>query len=233
MSSATHDDLHEQQEGSISSLFHSANDVGNDDDSDIDCQVDNTLLMIQQEEEPQDDSVNSPVVDGEEEQQPSNNTNARMKRCPKRTAIGTDQDGRRRPILPRQTFWYSVYVAAPDLENPQFHQLFRLRFRLPYAQFRQLNNRLEAEALFSRWHDGKINPWSRRVQSTPISLLLLTSLRYLGRGWTFDNVTENSFHQRRDNLCFLSYLHRFWKHFVVQTVRTTTYKLPRGEHTYN
>jgi len=191
MSSTTHDDLHEQQEGSISSLFHSATDVGNDDDSDIDCQVDNTLRMILlQQEEPQDDSANSPVDDGDEELS-SNTTNARKKRRPKRTAMWTDQDGRRRPILPRQTFWYSVYVSAPDLENPQFHQLFRLRFRLPYAQFRQLNDRLETEASFSRWNDGKINPWSR-VQSTPISLLLLTSLRYLGRGWTFDDLSENT-----------------------------------------
>jgi hypothetical protein len=157
MSSATHADLHEQQEGRISSLFHSAIDVGNDDDdSDIDCQVDNTLriILLQQEEEPHDNSANSPVVDGEEEQQSSNTTNARKKRRPKRTAMWTDQDGRRRPILPRQTFWYSVYVAAPDLENPQFHQLFRLRFRLPYAHFRQLNNCLEIEHSFLRWHDG-------------------------------------------------------------------------------
>ncbi|KAI2507621.1 Plant transposon protein [Fragilaria crotonensis] len=197
MSSATHDDFHEQhqEEGSIRSLFPDV-PVGDDDDSDIDCQVvDNTLRMIllQQVEEEPSLGVNSSVVDGGEEEQSSNNTDAptRKKRRSKRTAMWTDQDGRRRPILPRQTFWYSVYVAAPDLENPQFHTLFRLRFRLPYAQFRELNDRLETEASFSRWHDGKINPWSR-VQSTPISLLLLTSLRYLGRGWTFDDLSENT-----------------------------------------
>jgi hypothetical protein len=62
---------------------------------------------------------------------------------------------------------------------------------LTHAQFVELNNRLENEASFSRWHDGKINPWSR-VQSTPISLLLLTLLRYLGRGWTFDDLAQNT-----------------------------------------
>ena len=192
MSSASHDDEYEQLEGSLNSLFHSATDAGNDDDSNIDCQVENTLrTILLQPEEPQDDSDNSPVVDGEEEQSSTSNSNVRKKRRPKRTAMWTDQDGSRRPILPRQTFWYSVYVSAPDLENPQFHQLFRLRFRLPYAQFRQLNDRLETEASFLRWHDGKINPWSR-VQSTPISLLLLTSLHYLGRGWTFDDLSENT-----------------------------------------
>jgi hypothetical protein len=43
MSSATHDDLHEQQEGSISSLFHSAIDVGNDDDC---CSVIASMLVL-------------------------------------------------------------------------------------------------------------------------------------------------------------------------------------------
>jgi hypothetical protein len=42
--------------------------VGNDDDSKIDCQVDNNLRMILlQQEESQGNSANSPMVDGEEE----------------------------------------------------------------------------------------------------------------------------------------------------------------------
>ncbi len=45
MSSAIHDDLQEQK-GCISSLFHSTTKAGNDDVSDIDCQVDNTLRLI-------------------------------------------------------------------------------------------------------------------------------------------------------------------------------------------
>jgi hypothetical protein len=45
MSSAIHDDLHEQK-GCINSLFHSTTNAGNDDVSDIVCQVDNTLRLI-------------------------------------------------------------------------------------------------------------------------------------------------------------------------------------------
>jgi uncharacterized protein (DUF1778 family) len=31
------------------------------------------------------------------------------------------------------TWWYN-YVDNPPLNNPKFHKLFRLRFRLPYEQ---------------------------------------------------------------------------------------------------
>jgi len=45
--------------------------------------------------------------------------------------------------------------------------------------------------MIRRWPDGKINPWSRQ-KTAPISLLLLALLRYLGRGWTFDDLAENT-----------------------------------------
>jgi hypothetical protein len=102
--------------------------IGNDDDSDIDCQVDNTWLMIilqeSQEEKKDINDDNSSVVDGEDKVQPSNDANTRKTRRPKRISMWTDQDGRTRPILPRQTYWYSAYVSAPDLNNPQFHTSF-------------------------------------------------------------------------------------------------------------
>ncbi len=69
--------------------------------------------------------------------------------------------------------------------------MFLLRFRLPYAQFQELNQRLETKPLFAHRHAGKVNPWSR-VETTPLSLLLLTSLRYLGRGWRFDDLSEKT-----------------------------------------
>jgi hypothetical protein len=83
--------------------------IGNDDDSDIDCQqVDNTLLMIilqeSQEEIKDMNDDNSFAVDGEDKGQPSNDVNTRKKRRPKRISMWTDQGGRRRPILPRQTY---------------------------------------------------------------------------------------------------------------------------------
>ena len=64
-------------------------------------------------------------------------------------------------------------------------------FTVSIAQFVELNICLKNEASFSRWHDGKFNPVPR-VQSTPISLLFLTSLCFFGRGWTFDDLSENT-----------------------------------------
>ena len=43
---------------------------------------------------------------------------------------------------------------------------------------------------FSQWHDGKAT--AALEPACPIPLLLLTTLRYLGRGWTFDDLVENT-----------------------------------------
>jgi hypothetical protein len=52
MSSATHDDVHEQQEVLVSIHCIPQNDAGSDNVNNIDCQVDNTLCMffLQQEQ---------------------------------------------------------------------------------------------------------------------------------------------------------------------------------------
>jgi hypothetical protein len=44
--------------------------------------------------------------------------------------------------------------------------------------------------LFERWSDGKVDVL--RQPATPIPLLVLCALRYLGRGWTFDDLSENT-----------------------------------------
>ena len=107
----------------------------------------------------------------------------------KNRAIWVDDDGSVRPVLPRQKVWYSTYVLKPDLGDPKFHELFRRRFRLSHAQFLELGERLEAHEIFVWWHAGKVNPFTNKPP-TPIPLLLLTALRYLGRGMNFDDVAE-------------------------------------------
>jgi hypothetical protein len=49
---------------------------------------------------------------------------------------------------------------------------------------------VQESPLFGRWSDGKVD--SLCPPATPIPLLLLCVLRYLGRGWTFDNLLENT-----------------------------------------
>jgi hypothetical protein len=164
-----------------------------DDDSEdvVDCVVETMLNMVHLEATAGGGAA--VVSEGQNDSAPEGQEDASIKkrRGPKKVAMWTDEDGSKRPCLPRQTFWYSQYVLHPDLGDPHFHKIFRLRFRLPYEQFVQLHQRLESEPSFARWHAGKVNPWSR-IETTPISLLLLTSLRYLGRGWTFDDLSENT-----------------------------------------
>ena len=63
----------------------------------------------------------------------------------------TDMNGVQHLVLPRQSWWFNAYVANPNLESESFHRKFRLRFRLPYAQYLELVLMLEADDSFSRW----------------------------------------------------------------------------------
>jgi hypothetical protein len=102
----------------------------------------------------------------------------------------TDIHGIRWNVLPRQSWWFNVYLANPNLDSDVFHKRFRLRFRLPYAEFLELVELLEQNDAFRRWHDGKETV--AKAKAAPLSLLVLTALRYLGRGWTFDDCAENT-----------------------------------------
>jgi hypothetical protein len=92
--------------------------------------------------------------------------------------------------------WYNLYCAE-HCENltPNFAAKFRRRFRLPYTDYKKLvvlciNNSMTETGQFRRWRPGNRNV--QRVSSSPIELLVLTSLRYLGRGWTFDDLPRGS-----------------------------------------
>lgn len=95
-------------------------------------------------------------------------------------------DGTRINLLPKDTPWFKLYVLVPDLNNPRFLKSFRLRFRLPYSEFIKLINFMKTKEQFKSW----TNSDACGVESVPIELLLLASLRYLGRGWTFDDLEE-------------------------------------------
>lgn len=93
-------------------------------------------------------------------------------------------------VLPRESLWYINYVKNPRIHDTRFCDSFRRRFRLPHRCFVELNNNLEIAEEFSRWHDGVQDAMGRKAN--PISLLLLTTLRYLGRAWTLDDLSENT-----------------------------------------
>jgi hypothetical protein len=92
------------------------------------------------------------------------------------------------PLRPKGSTWYAIYVESPQLDNKKFHQKFRKRFRTPYSHFLELVRMVKESDLFKRWLSfdavGK--------ESSPIKLMVLGALRYLGRGWTFDDLEEST-----------------------------------------
>jgi len=99
-----------------------------------------------------------------------------------------DQNGNLKHLKPMETVWCIVHCMN-DREQPQQSKLFakfRKRFRMPHEQFLELLERVKVHGLFARWtrRDASGSPPS------PIGLLLLGSLRCLGRGLTFDDLEE-------------------------------------------
>ncbi len=142
-----------QDHSSTSRMDISVHDHNDDDDSEevVECIVDTMLTMVHIEgtaDGAAHEGQNERTGDGQEQScvsSPSTEDATITKRWgAKKIAIWTDEDGSKRPCLPKQTFWYSHYVLHPDLGDPHYHKIFRLRFRLPYEQFVELNQRLES-----------------------------------------------------------------------------------------
>ena len=65
---------------------------------------------------------------------------------------------------------------------------FRNRFRLPYPSYKDLLNQIKLDNWFERWCGFKINT----TKTSPVELLFLGLLHYLGRGWTFVDIEEQT-----------------------------------------
>ena len=91
---------------------------------------------------------------------------------------------------PKQIYWYKNYVLFPNLESPAFQVTFRRRIRLPHHSFLSLLKKVSTSPLFQRWDLNKMRHHINQTSS--LSLLLLGTLRYLGRGWNFDDLEEST-----------------------------------------
>lgn len=89
---------------------------------------------------------------------------------------------------PRMTMWYHVYIKHPQVDNERFQALFRRRFRVPHSSFLSMNIEMNNCPQFTRWHNSKQDCCG--VRASPISMLHLSVLRYLGRSWTIDCLHE-------------------------------------------
>lgn len=117
----------------------------------------------------------------------------KRKRGPKGVLFYTDENGSRRILPPTLSFWFNYYCNPETCERTdhttKWLNKFRQRFRLPYKSYLELVDMAITDPNhFQRWKPGKTDATGR--ECAPIHLLMLTSLRYLGRGWTFDDLEE-------------------------------------------
>ena len=80
----------------------------------------------------------------------------------------------------------------------KLQKAFCLRFRLPYGNYLDLVQLIQSSVLFDRWCGFKSN--NKKV--SPVELLVLGSLRYLGHGWTFDDCEESTAIDKEVHCCF-------------------------------
>jgi hypothetical protein len=123
-----------------------------------------------------------------------------------------NDDGVKVAMTPEESMWYTMYVNNPLIATDQsMHDKFRQRFRLPYNNYIELVDMCRADYRFDRWCGFKKN----KKKSSPIELLVLGSLRYLGRGFTFDDIEECT--------AISTEVHRTFFHLFVDFGRNVLY----------
>ena len=139
------------------------------------------------EQEEEDEELQKSIVDrGNIEVLPSRTIHRTCFR--KSLNLCRADDGTLKHIGARESAWYVTYIEAPDLDDEKFGTKFRRRFRCSYTSFQLLLGMVKQCPIFERWTR---NDAVGRLPS-PVELLLLGVLRYLGRGWTFDDLEETT-----------------------------------------
>jgi len=94
-----------------------------------------------------------------------------------------DGNGELKDFGPYQTAWYQQYVENPRVHQRRFHTKFRRRFRMSFESYQKHLAEVKDSDLFCQWSENSKNAAGRRA--SPIELLVLGTLRYLGRS-SFD-----------------------------------------------
>jgi hypothetical protein len=74
-----------------------------------------------------------------------------------------------------------------DVDSPMA-TMFHLIFRIPFPIYLEHVKQIKADGRFDQWCGFK----KFQQTTSPIELLILGSLRYLGRGWAFNDIEENT-----------------------------------------
>lgn len=135
------------------------------------------------------------------------------------------EDGPLEILSPTDSLWYKLYVQNfYILEDDSLQSKFRMRFRLPYSAFIELVEKVEKDDRFARW----CGPRYQNKASSPVKLLLLGSLRYLGRGWTFDDIEECTAVSADVHRCFLHKFLDFGSNVLYDDYVLTPVRLPEA-----
>jgi len=131
--------------------------------------------LLQHHEESDDDAVTTSTK------------RTRRRHCKALTPHYFDEEGNMIYLKPRETVWWHLYVQSPLVDDKKFNHKFRRRFRMAYWRYQMILVKVVRHDLFRRWSNGKD---ATGKSASPLELMLLGSLRYLGRGLTFDDLEE-------------------------------------------
>ena len=94
------------------------------------------------------------------------------------------------PSDPKTCTWYKLYIASDSFGRiPRLMRKFCKRFRMPRQQFMELVELARSE----NWSPSAEKKDCTGQIGHPLELMLLGSLCYLGRGFTFDDLEESTF----------------------------------------
>jgi hypothetical protein len=144
-----------------------------------------------------------------------------------------DDNGKKIILRPRQTLWYMMYVKNPAVDNDKFNKKFRRRFRMSHEQFKRLVERVVGDDSFMRWHPNAKDCFG--TKASPIELLVLGALRYLGRGLTFDDLEEyTGIHEETHRQFFHKFIDfgstTLYNEFVKMPTTAEEYKSSRKQY---
>ena len=121
----------------------------------------------------------------------SSSVNSRKRgKYKKRKLYFTDPNtGKRSVMTYDHSVWWQRYIVNAQSGNPTWEKKFRKRFRLPYESFLDLVEECKESSYFQQWW-GTTYHYYNKKRPVPLQLLVLSVLRYLGRGWTMDDLEE-------------------------------------------
>ena len=176
------------------------------------------ILMAAEEDEDLEDELEEEFFMSSSDTKSDSKQHLRKPRCRKVKTIFSIPDlvtGVIETPDPSKSSWYTCYVKFPQRGVINFENTFKNRFRLTYNMFEGLMTMVKesdcGKNCFQRW----LGTGDATGKKSPIELLVLGSLRYLGRGWTFDDLQEITQISRE--------LHRQFFHVFITFGSTSLY----------